>query len=326
MRQQIDCAVLALTAHQHWLPKVLKAAEPALSRIRIHTLDWEAGHHLEADSDLSVSLPIATIAQSAVALRRYDIALLPVSMNTLAWTRQALGAIPRGPFIPVMGIFKDLRSAAIQDLLELGMRDFVRTPLCPDELRARILSTVTTVPRPGSLREPEPGYGQASWLLKDGLSVTGAGVLGHVLPTIAPKSVKARQSSSRRSKSVRKSMLEAKDGSQSSHLPFNALDVSVSQPMSFKAAKASLVEEFERHYITSALERNEGNIAMAARYADKHRRAFWALMRKYEIDASDFRQQSTEGYNGGTTNMSVPPKWALHAISKECCVSCALKK
>lgn len=298
MRQQIDCAVLVFAAHERWMPNVLKATEPGLSRIRIHPLEWEAGHHLESDPNLAVSLPIETIAQSAVGLRRYDIALLPVSMETLAWTRQALGAIPRGPFIPIMGIFKEMRSAAIQDLLELGMCDFVRLPVCAEELRARLLSAVTNVPRPGSLREPMPGYGQASWLSKpDPAAARAIASTVHPAPIALVPTVKARRVPPRRMLShrpaipVRDALAKEslRDVSQS-----NTLDLSRPEQMSFKAAKAALVEDFERRFVTNALERNDGNIAMAARYADKHRRAFWALMRKHDIDALDFRQDNPE--------------------------------
>ncbi len=214
MRQQIDCAVLELAAHQSWMPKVLKAAEPALSRIRIHILEWEAGHHLESDPNQAVSLPIETIAQASVGLRRYDIALLPVSMETLAWTRQALSVIPRGPFIPIMGILNEMRSAAIQDLLELGMCDFVRLPVCAEELRARLLAAVTNVPRPGSLREPMPGYGQASWLSKlDQSAAMTTSNTGYPTPaaSAAPvQSVKARRVTPRRMLSNRPAIPVAK--------------------------------------------------------------------------------------------------------------------
>lgn len=302
MRQQIDCAVLELAAHQSWMPQVLKVAEPALSRIRIHMLEWEAGHHLETDPHQAVGLPIETIAQAAVGLRRYDIALLPVSMETLAWTRQALSVIPRGPFIPMMGIFNEMRSAAIQDLLELGMCDFVRLPVCAEELRARLLAAVTNVPRPGSLREPMPGYGQASWLSK--LDQTAAMTISNtVRPTPAVshaplKPVKARRVTPRRMSSNRPEISapnalngdSVRGGSES-----KTLVVREPEQISFKAAKAALVDDFERKFVTKALERNDGNIAMAARYADKHRRAFWALMRKHGIDALDFRQDDPEG-------------------------------
>jgi len=303
MRQQIDCAVLVLAAHQRWMPEVLKIAEPAFSRIRIHALEWEAGHHLETEPDEPVSLPIETIAQSAVGLRRYDIVLMSVSMETLTWTRQALGAIPRGPFIPMVGIFKDLRSAAIQDLLELGMRDFVRIPICPEELRARVLSTVANVPRPGSLREPEPGYGQASWLTGLDQHVMHPARPAHPLRTsdfsnaksriVTPR--KTRLSKYRRTISQESLDEVLKNSFQVTSGISKSTETSSSEPMSFKAAKAALVEDFERRYITEALVRNEGNIAMAARYSEKHRRAFWALMRKYSIDAEGFRPHVPEG-------------------------------
>ena len=272
MRQQIDCAVMVLAAHQLWMPQVLQSAEPALSRIQLYPLEWEAGHDLEIDANSPVSLPIETIAQAGVGLRRYDIALLPVSMETLAWSRQALGAIPRGPFIPIMGVLKDMRSAAIQDLLELGMSDFVRLPLCPEELRARLLSAVTKVPRPGSLREPEPGYGQASWLTDGRPAPSGVHRRAPPPRSIPKKNVRPR----------------------STHSSSQQQAVTEVEPMSLKVAKAALVEQFERNCISDALAHHNGNIAMAARHVNKHRRAFWGLMRKYEIKASDFLSEEVE--------------------------------
>jgi DNA-binding NtrC family response regulator len=59
----------------------------------------------------------------------------------------------------------------------------------------------------------------------------------------------------------------------------------------FQDAKAKLIEGFEREYIEQALERSQGNIARAARTSNKHRRAFWALMRKHEIDAEQYRPE-----------------------------------
>ena len=179
MRQQIDCAVLILAAHQAWLPKVLSDLEPALNRIKIHALEWEAGHDLELSLDRPspVSLPYETLAQASIGLRRYDVVLLPVSMETIAWTRQALAAIPRGPFIPLVGVFKEMRSAAIQDLLEMGLTDFVRLPICTDEFRARLLHSVTSVPRPGSLREPSLNYGQKIAIARGVLPIMGEATL-----------------------------------------------------------------------------------------------------------------------------------------------------
>eukprot|EP00887_Chlorella_sp_A99_P005910 scaffold481.g5910.t1 len=57
----------------------------------------------------------------------------------------------------------------------------------------------------------------------------------------------------------------------------------------FRKAKARVVEGFEREYLRHALARHGGNVAQAARASDKHRRAFWALMRKHQIDANPYR-------------------------------------
>ncbi|MEW7847652.1 sigma-54 dependent transcriptional regulator [Massilia aurea] len=53
---------------------------------------------------------------------------------------------------------------------------------------------------------------------------------------------------------------------------------------SFSGAKARLVRDFERDYIREALARCDGNITTAARESGKHRRAFFALMRKHGIE------------------------------------------
>jgi two-component system response regulator GlrR len=57
---------------------------------------------------------------------------------------------------------------------------------------------------------------------------------------------------------------------------------------SFKEAKRKVVEKFERDYIQGLLSIHGGNIARAARAAQKDRRAFWELMRKYGIESYSF--------------------------------------
>lgn len=57
----------------------------------------------------------------------------------------------------------------------------------------------------------------------------------------------------------------------------------------FNAAKARAVRDFERHYIERTLAEAGGNIAQAARLARKHRRAFFELLRKHDIDATRYR-------------------------------------
>lgn len=51
--------------------------------------------------------------------------------------------------------------------------------------------------------------------------------------------------------------------------------------LSFRQARAQAIAQFERTYITALLERHDGNISRAAREAQKERRAFGRLVKKY---------------------------------------------
>ncbi|MBT8366584.1 MAG: sigma-54 dependent transcriptional regulator [Deltaproteobacteria bacterium] len=59
--------------------------------------------------------------------------------------------------------------------------------------------------------------------------------------------------------------------------------------LSFKEAKADMVNKFERSYIERLLISCNGNITKAAQAAQKNRRAFWQLIRKHQIDAQAFK-------------------------------------
>jgi hypothetical protein len=298
MRQQIDCAVLRLAAHHAWIEDVLSGAAPALARVRLHQLEWEAGQDLEVSSKEVVTLPVQALAQASVSLRRFDLCLLPVSVDTLAWTRQALATIPRGPFLPLVGIFQNLKSAAMQDLLELGVSDFVRLPLCLDEFRARVLTTVSRVPRPSTLREPEACYSDSGCsanraeahdnppLLSQGPCMTGKAAVpsaSHATRVF----INAKPVKTSLSRGVEHEPLQ-------SAIAFNALHHQAGQLGSFRDEKNMLVSHFERTYITQALIKHSGNIAMAARASNKHRRAFWALMRKHDIAADLYREGDSQ--------------------------------
>lgn len=72
--------------------------------------------------------------------------------------------------------------------------------------------------------------------------------------------------------------------------PVVRVDIEMPPPEeSFQAAKARVVEHFERSYIERLLRASDGNISRAARLAKKNRRAFFELIRKHEIDADQFR-------------------------------------
>jgi len=66
------------------------------------------------------------------------------------------------------------------------------------------------------------------------------------------------------------------------------------RPISFRQAKVEAVTEFERAYIERLLRANGGNISSAARAANKNRRAFWELMRKYRIGTQQFKNAGAD--------------------------------
>ncbi|MBI4660152.1 MAG: sigma-54-dependent Fis family transcriptional regulator [Verrucomicrobia bacterium] len=59
--------------------------------------------------------------------------------------------------------------------------------------------------------------------------------------------------------------------------------VAVEPDESFQTLKTKLIARFERGYIQDLLRVHNGNITRAAQAAGKHRRAFWEMMRKYQI-------------------------------------------
>jgi DNA-binding NtrC family response regulator len=63
-------------------------------------------------------------------------------------------------------------------------------------------------------------------------------------------------------------------------------------PESFQELKARMVEQFERTYLQSLLIAHQGNISKAAEAAHKNRRAFFELLRKHRIDASEFKPRA----------------------------------
>jgi DNA-binding NtrC family response regulator len=64
---------------------------------------------------------------------------------------------------------------------------------------------------------------------------------------------------------------------------------SIARQESFRDMKAKVVAQFEKNWIRGLLLAHQGNITRAAQAAKKNRRAFFELMRKYNIDAHSLR-------------------------------------
>jgi two-component system, NtrC family, response regulator GlrR len=59
----------------------------------------------------------------------------------------------------------------------------------------------------------------------------------------------------------------------------------------FKVAKARMIEDFERAYLSDIVASHDGNISKAARAAKKDRRSFFALLKKYSLTTPYERRQ-----------------------------------
>ena len=61
---------------------------------------------------------------------------------------------------------------------------------------------------------------------------------------------------------------------------------SATEPASddFRAARSAAVATFERRYVEDLLRKHHGNVTHAAREAQKDRRTFGRLVKKYHID------------------------------------------
>lgn len=59
--------------------------------------------------------------------------------------------------------------------------------------------------------------------------------------------------------------------------------------MPIQEAKSKLINEFEISYLHFHLKENNGNVEECARQSGKHRSAFWALLKKHNIDPQIYR-------------------------------------
>ena len=274
MRRNVDLAVLRFCAHQSWFDGFLNTLAPAFTRIRQHDLKWEANADLQRDDDSRqpVSLRTDVFVQCAVPLRRYDVCLLPITLETLGWTRQALASIPRGPFVPIVGLTVDLRSGALLDLLELGLADFVGITTSADEFRTRLLCAASKAPRTPTLREFNS--------------------LNEPTPRRDPPMMQAVQNAA----AVR---------------PCRGCFPMISRlgwpDVGFGQSKQRIIDLFERQYLQQALAKAHGNIASAARASQKDRRAFWELLRKHRLHTPQLVDENGHAISTGGCTGKIDP-------------------
>ncbi|WP_397475109.1 hypothetical protein [Pusillimonas sp.] len=263
MRERLDCALIGTACTESWM-------RPWAGR------HWAGRLYFHSPiPSIDVTRPGASgyLADGSMLLRRFDVCLVPVSQDNLAWARTSLLAANGRLTTPVFALIGQLKAAALNDLYELGLSDFVRTPLCPEELRVRIERLLD------ERRAPALSWAAPAAAVPSKVGERG----GEYICRDSGKPVGEAELCS--------TILE-RTGIELDAYAAATASRSATSRESFRAAKGKIIERFETAYIKAALGRHSGNIAMAARAAQKHRRAFWALMRKYDIDAAPYRSES----------------------------------
>jgi DNA-binding NtrC family response regulator len=72
--------------------------------------------------------------------------------------------------------------------------------------------------------------------------------------------------------------------------------------VAFREAKARVIADFERAYVTELLARTRGNVSQAARLAGKERSRLGRLVRKYRLSAESYRIRSVPAASVGDLN------------------------
>lgn len=256
MRERLDCAILA-PGREDWADAL---SGPHLGgRLMLHTPRQPRVGAAEA------------LADPAMALGRYDAGLLYVDKTTIRDWRTALAALGGRPPAVLLAYAVGMRAQAVRDLMVLGLTDFMRPPFCPEELRARLDHALSRL-APARMSESSPVYGAAAPGAVSGIASD--------IPVTASEAAFCE------------TILDRSGNELEAYAVSVAMQRATSRE-SFRAAKSQVVARFERAYIRAALGRHAGNITLAARMAQKHRRAFWALMRKHEIDPAPYRGAPT---------------------------------
>lgn len=323
MKERLDCALISIPGSEPLAKTLLK--HDRLQAGRLHFTLIEPTPGAEHGTLPSVSL----LQDMTYSLRHFDAICLPVSSASLVWTRLLLQQTRIEQHRPIFVLGLSLRPIGLIDLLELGVVDFALWPCEPEEIRVRLLRALhelRNVPaRLPSLLGDSVNTKQyavhdaaISHQTEYACSLASASASSGSLqlstettdlpllpafrrstgrtPAVAMMGIRSGAHHAMSPVSLFRGIGTAPQGSKQAgahpahpSVPTVCCQEIAQFPEGFQQLKSVVVAQFERTYLTHALARSKGNIALAARNSHKHRRAFWALMRKHQISAEPFR-------------------------------------
>ncbi|AIL32187.1 hypothetical protein [Basilea psittacipulmonis] len=201
---------------------------------------------------------VSCISQS---LHGITAVLIPVTIADLSYIRTQLCYRSSPLTSPLICLGFGVSSAVFEDLMRYGIADFIQDGTQVNEIKVRLKVLKYRGVFLG------PGYENTSQRLSY-----------HVQSKTIETQVESSQS------------LHLKD-SLSYHQSQDFYDV-LCREHDYNSAKRQMIECFDRGYLSAMLSWQRGNISQAAIHAGKNRRAFWELMRKYQIDGQAYRELS----------------------------------
>jgi len=319
MQQLIDCTMLCTHSAKRWSDGWCERMTGDKLRIRMVDVADDVG---------AVGLG-SMLDKIRMHLNGSHLCLLPVFPDNVSWVRMFLGQASGRLPVPMMAVTHNLKAVALRDLLMLGVADFIHESGCCDELRVRVERVLTqartaqldtlsralgTEPHPAVVSKvaESRSYGQYGARTDSRTDCNDDTVES---TTASQTTDKARCDKTVRMYTMGRLVSRTPQGmaqtpftsrqrlyaqhrdvaAQRSPTAFNTAELEMLatrcalQDEPFKQAKGRVVDGFEKAYLNAALDRYSGNIAQAARAAQKHRRAFWELVRKHRIDLAQYR-------------------------------------
>lgn len=297
MRDRLECGVFYLKSLGPWLDEFVEQVRLKTDRLQLTKIDvrlftqgddFKMGNHSFPNPHIFKEL--------SILFERYDCLILPVMPESLVWTRIMLAQLGNLPNFPMVLLAHDVQPIAFLDLSKLGIMDYIFENDHPTLMRLRISNVLERFRLYGRTaltdREGENIQEKRESLLKN-LPIQLGKLGGEYSLRLG------RQGGKEKGLEVDgKSPLKANSSMsmKSLYLSKAKRQDFINYSDTFQVAKSKMISEFEKNYVVNALRVSHGNIGMAAQFANKHRRAFWELMRKHQIQAEDYKDNGNADY------------------------------
>lgn len=264
MRERLEVGIFFLDNFGSWIDDFIEETHRQTDKLRLFKIDVQQFVPCDSFEVAGYQFPHPrALKELAIIFERYDCLILPITPETLVWTRVSLAQLGGRLSFPVVALASNVQPLAFLDLVSLGIEEYI---FPNDDV------SITRIRLSNIIERHKMLYRSFRQVLQKSQEFFQVPIdTDHVLEAINEMAMAAQKPKKKRRRSSRFSTDK------------------VQYEGSFQDAKARVIKEFEKNYVVNALMESKGNICAAAQRSNKHRRAFWGLMRKYEIDADDYK-------------------------------------